>query len=276
MMCSHTGPSKQRQKGYSLVEIVVVMAVIGLLIGGVTMGREVMREAEYKRIYNKFILPWKQSYDLYYQRTGIVIGDSQVAPTLMVNGAEAHLNNRLGGVAGIPANYLNKGMRICHGAGHPRNTVGQGDPALSPQNLHTLFDNAGIGMPPGRAEGQEDRYVYQDQNGNPVELQICFQWNPDKTISGSGNTMVIRGLTPDLARQMDQLIDGKADALEGRFRQQNASSNALQASSQRPGYEWNTNNTYTVVDINTQAKGQGNASNNDRTALVTAHWSMDR
>lgn len=275
-MRNHTVLSSQRQKGYSLVEIVVVMAVIGLLIGSVTMGREVMREAEYKRIYNKFILPWKQSYDLYYQRTGIVIGDSQVAPTLMVNGAESHLNNRLGGVAGIPDNYLNKGMRICQGTGHPRNTVGQGDPSLAQQNLHTLFDRAGIGMPPGRTEGQEDRYIYQDQNGNPVELQICFQWNPSKTISGSGNTMVIRGLTPDLARQMDQLIDGKADALEGRFRQQNASSNALQKSNQGPGYEWSSNNTYDVTNINTQAKGEGNARDNDRIALVTAHWSMDR
>lgn len=276
MMPRRTGRSSQRQQGYSLMEITVVMAVIGLLLGGVSMGREVMREAEYKRIYSKFVMPWKQSYDLYSQRTGVVVGDSQIAPTLMVNGADASLDNRNGGLPGIPANYRNTGLRICHGAGYARNSVGKGDPSLSQQDLHSLFDRAGIRMPSGRTEGQEDRYIYQDQNGNAVELQICFQWNPDKTISGSGNIMVIRGLTPDLARQLDHLIDGAADALEGRFRQQNATPNSLQASSQQPGHEWTANNTYSVSDLNAHASGHGASNDEDRVMLLTAHWIMDR
>ena len=72
-------------------------------------------------------------------------------------------------------------------------------------------------MPPGRGEGKEDRYVYTDSNGNPAELQVCFQWNPASQVQGAGNVMVIRGLTPDLARYLDQLVDGKPDAQEGRF-----------------------------------------------------------
>lgn len=275
MIPSRTGRTTRKQRGYSLVEIAMVMAVAGLLLGGVSMGREMMREAEYNRMYNKFVQPWKQAYDLYYQRIGTVVGDSQVAPTLMVNGEETFLDNRLGGMAGIPANYRNTGLRICHGAGYARNSVGLGDPSLSNQNMHALFDRAGIRMPPGRAEGQEDRYAYQDQNGNPVELQICFQWNADKTISGAGNVMVIRGLTPDLARKLDHMIDGKADAVEGRFRQQNAMSNTLQTSTQRPGYEWSANNTYSAGSTLSTAKGSGQANDEDRVTLLTAHWVMD-
>lgn len=268
--------SARHQQGYTLMEIVVVMAIVGMIMGGVSVGRSVMQEAEYNRLYNKFLLPWKQSYDLYYQRVGVVVGDNQVAPTLMVNGYEAELDNRNGGVAGIPANYRNTGRRICHGQGYARNSVGDGDPVLSAQNLQSLFDRVGIEMPPGRAEGQEDRYLYDDTNGNPVELQICFQWNPASTISGAGNVMVIRGLTPDLARKMDTLVDGKPDAIEGRFRQQNDHSNRMQTSSQVPGYEWTANNTYANQRVHQTSHGDGGADDEDPVVLLTAHWIMDQ
>ena len=265
-----------RQRGFSLMEIVVVMAVIGLMLGGVSIGRDVLREAEYNRIQNKFLLPWKQNYDLYYQRTGVVLGDNQIAPTLMVNGYEADFDHLGSGVAGVPANYRNTGRRLCHGEGYPANTVGGGDRPLSTLSLHQLFDRVGIRMPPGRAEGLEDRYAYTDTNGNPVELQICFQWNPPGTISGAGNVMVIRGLTPDLARKLDHMVDGKADAYEGRFRQQNANANVLERSRQLPGDEWSANNSYSSRDPNPTAFGQGAFSEQDSVVLVTAHWVMDQ
>ena len=265
-----------RQSGFSLMEIVVVMAVIGLMLGGVSIGRDVLREAEYNRIQNKFLMPWKQNYDLYYQRTGVVLGDNQVAPTLMVNGYEAEFDHMGSGVAGIPANYRNTGRRLCHGVGYPANSVGGGDRPLSDLDLHQLFDRVGIRMPPGRAEGSEDRYAYTDTNGNPVELQICFQWNPEGTISGAGNVMVIRGLTPDLARKLDHMVDGKPDAYEGRFRQQNANTNVLERSRHIPGYEWEANNSYTNADSNPSAFGEGASSGEERVVLVTAHWVMDQ
>lgn len=265
-----------RQGGYTLMEIVLVLAVIGLIMGGLSVGHEVLREAEYSRIQSKFLLPWKQNYDLYYQRTGVALGDNQVAPTLMVNGYEAVFDDVSGGVAGIPENYRNTGRRVCHGVGYPANSVGAGDPPLSNLDLHQLFDRVGIRMPAGRAEGAEDRYAYKDNNGNPVELQVCFQWNPEGTISGAGNVMVIRGLTPDLARKLDQMIDGKADSYEGRFRQQNANHNALERSRQIPGFEWSANNTYTRRDSNASSFGGGSAGDEDRVVLLTAHWIMDQ
>lgn len=264
------------QAGYTLVEIAMVLAVIGLILGGVALGKDVMREADYDRIQNKYLMSWKQSYDLYYQRTGVVLGDNQIAPTFMVNGLEAYINNADGNLAGIPSNYANTGRRISHGQGYPANSVGLGDPVQSNQDLFTLFDRVGIRMPAGRAEGYEDRYIYQDSNGNPVELQVAFQWNPDRTNSGAGNVMVIRGLTPDLARKLDQMIDGKPDALEGRFRQQDAHPNSTQTSSQQPGYEWKANNTYTQDGLIPSAAGAGENRNEDRVVLLTAHWIMDQ
>jgi prepilin-type N-terminal cleavage/methylation domain-containing protein len=288
------------EAGFTLLEMAVVLIVIGIILGAVAIGKNVQRNAEYHRISNKFVFEWKKGYDEYFTRTGVVLGDNQIAPTYMVNGKEASLGGakrsaRLGrndpqtALAGIPENYVNTGLRICHGQGYPTDAVGEGDNELAQQDLRELMQKVGIRMPPGRGEGQEDRYIYLDSNGNAVELQICFQWNPPSTISGAGNVMVLRGLTPDLARYLDNLIDGKADALEGRFRQQDARHNSNETSSQAPGMEWRANNTFSqdggVSEGNSEGKedaylsdgdAMGSNRDEDRVKLLTAQWAMEQ
>lgn len=274
-----------KSKGFTLVEMAIVLAIIGVILGAVSIGKDLQRDAENQKIYQKFVAAWKSAYDQYYNRIGVVLGDSQVAPTYMVNGQEANIaggsnggatGNVTGGVAGVADNFTNTGLKICHGQGYAANTVGVGDAGIAQQDLHALFDRAGLRMPPGRAEGQEDRYLYLDANGNPAEIQICFQWNPNGTVSGAGNVMTLRGLTPDLARTLDQMIDGKPDALEGRFRQQDAATTGG-ATSQQPGAQWAANSTYQVGEQGSAtAEGEGDNQDENRVLLVTAHWQMDQ
>ncbi|MQM36501.1 hypothetical protein KBTX_00486 [wastewater metagenome] len=292
-----------RAAGFTLVEMAIVLAVIGLILGAIAIAEDVQRNAEYTKIANKFLYQWKEAYDQYYQRTGVVLGDCQQAPTYMVNGAETTFTGSDGdvcerqsawsggsGAAGIPANFDNTGLRVCNGAGYGSgagsdNTGGAG---LAEQNLRDLMLRAGIGMPPGRGEGFEDRYLYEDTNGNSAEVQVCFQWNPEGTPSGAGNVMVVRGLTPDLARFIDQLIDGSADAREGRFRIQAADQADDAGGANAPGYEWEANNTYSQANNPTVGGGgpdsqsftgetadeTDDALDEDRVALLTAHWTM--
>lgn len=296
---------RQAQQGFTLVELAIVLAVIGLIIGAVAIAKDVQRNAEYQKVVNKFAYQWKMAYDQYYQRAGVVVGDCQQAPTYMVNGAGTTIGNvnsctRPGGqaVAGIPENFAGTGAKICNGQGYAAGQAGAGDAALAAQNLRTLMTQTGVRMPPGRGEGHEDRFLYIDSNGNAAELQVCFQWNTSGTASGAGNVMVVRGLTPDLARFMDQVIDGKPDSREGRFRIQGRPFHAAAAEANGPGTQWEANNTEgrNIADAPANSamggsdarQGVVNASGNaggtaagrgydeDRVILLTAHWTMEQ
>ncbi len=276
-----------RQQGFTLVELAVVLAVIGLIIGAVAIGKDVQRNAEYTKIKNKFIDQWEQAYNQYYQRNGVVLGDRQTAPQNMVNG-DAFATAAAAGVAAVRSGRDMTGVTapaaICRGA------AGQGmtrafDPAAD-RDLRVLMTRAGIRMPPGRAEGLEDRYVYLDSNGNPQEIQVCFQWNVPLANSsaaaavgeGSGNVMVITGLTPDLARSLDQMIDGKPDEREGRFRRQGVENNAGGAVN-APGQQWNrTNRDQMVAPVAGAPVGAGNDRNfdEDQVQIVTAIYKMNQ
>ncbi|WP_353397075.1 prepilin-type N-terminal cleavage/methylation domain-containing protein [Hydrogenophaga sp. 5NK40-0174] len=287
------------QAGFTLIELTLVLAVIGLIIGAIAIGKDVQRNAEYTKISNKFLDQWKMAYDQYYQRTGTVVGDCQQAPTFMVNGLETSIGGaascqRAGGqaVAGIPENFNNTGFKICSGQGYAAGQTGGGDAQLANQGLRDLMTRHGVRMPPGRGEGHEDRYVYQDTNGNSTEIQVCFQWNPAGTTSGAGNVMVVRGLTPDLARYLDQVVDGKADSREGRFRIQDRAAHTQVTDANGPGTAWEANNTIASniggngqsgndataigADNPNGATATGRQYDEDRVTLLTAHWVMDQ
>ncbi len=268
----------RRQGGFTLVEMAVVLVIIGVIIGAVMIGRDVQRNAEYTRIKQKFMDQWVVAYNTYNQRMGSPVGDNQSAPRLMVNGA--NYNGNAGTLSGGDMSGETGPAAICRanlGPGMQRGSFEAGEQF----DLRLMMRRSGITMPPGRGDGMEDRYVYLDTNGNPQEIQICFQWNPPGTGSGSGNVMVISGLTPDLARALDQMIDGKPDAQNGAFRQegiQARTSTAADANS--VGLEWEGNNTQRLTGTGgvagDAALNEDSTSDIEQVMTLVAHYKMNQ
>jgi len=69
---------KHRQGGFTLVEIAIVLVIIGLLLGGVLKGREMITNAKIKRIENDFAGVSAAIY-AYQDRYGVLPGDDPAA-----------------------------------------------------------------------------------------------------------------------------------------------------------------------------------------------------
>jgi len=273
--------SWRKDAGFTMVELAVILVIIGLIMSAVSIGKDLQRDAETQKIKQKFIDQWVQSYNQFYSRTGVVLGDDQTEPRYMVGGVEiSYAVNGGVGVQGVRNSALNGGagngvpFRICQGQGYLNDTF---DRARSIElDLFTLMDRQGIRMSPGRSEGREDRYTYLDTNGNPQEIQVCFQWNEDSRVDGSGNMMVLRGLTPDLARELDYMIDGKPDAIEGMFRQQNPFPNTTTTNG-IAGVEWAANNTFSTHEAQAASADEtGRNLDEDQVVIVTAMYKMNQ
>ncbi|MBT8490084.1 MAG: prepilin-type N-terminal cleavage/methylation domain-containing protein, partial [Deltaproteobacteria bacterium] len=62
-------------KGFTLIEMAIVLIIIGIIIGAVVKGKDIIRGAEQKKIYTKFFSEWRIAYLNFYDRTGKILGD---------------------------------------------------------------------------------------------------------------------------------------------------------------------------------------------------------
>lgn len=216
-----------RQRGFTLVEIAVVLLIIGVIVSAVTIGQDLYRNAQYQRVATTFVQGWQVAYDAHVDATGLVPGDSETDPTGRVN---------------------EDGSRLCD------------------DDLINAFLAAGVDLPEGRAEGEQDRFVYQDNNGNPQEVRVCLQtveWSvPGESVDEyerrPRNVMVLENLTPSLARYLDNAIDGKPDARFGRMREQDPQ-----------GQTWS-------IDDRTDIDGSTAGRDDRQTGVLTGLYRMNR
>jgi len=75
----------QTQKGFTLVEIAIVLVIIGLLLGGVLKGQELITNAKIKAVTSDFE-NISAAYYAYQDRTGNVAGDGTNATPRVYDG----------------------------------------------------------------------------------------------------------------------------------------------------------------------------------------------
>jgi prepilin-type N-terminal cleavage/methylation domain-containing protein len=233
------------QRGFTLLELSMVLIVIALVIGAVTLGSDVQRNASYQKLGSSFVRGWQLAYASYQAKQGVVLADNQTAPTGYVKA----------------------------------NTTGADNQEVCSTELRAAMLAAGVEMPQGRTEGKEYLYSYLDSNGNPQEVSVCFRamaWMTESATPGTyvnqlRNVMVIRGVTPDLARMIDSLVDNARDAQFGKVREFPTGPNtAIGANNVNPPPRtYSKDNTYSYTGA------AGSATSESQVAVLTLYYLMD-
>jgi len=66
---------RRNQKGFTLVELAIVLIIIGIILGAVLKGRDLIQSAKQKKFYNSFVKTWELTVEDYMDRTGKLLGD---------------------------------------------------------------------------------------------------------------------------------------------------------------------------------------------------------
>ena len=165
-------------KGFTLIEMAIVLIIIGIIIGAVVKGKDVIRSAEQKKIYTKLLNAWELSYNSYYDRTGWILHDT--------------------------ATLDNSGIRDGHCT-----------PVVDPKaNLVAQLKAVGIDVPTKGAAGNENERKYTDSQGRSYDLIVVFDY---RAAIGNFMRIrcTTNGIATELGMAWDRIIDGQRDGTEG-------------------------------------------------------------
>ena len=177
------------EKGFTLIEMAIVLIIIGIIIGAVVKGKDLIRGSEQKKIYSQFLSEWRTSYLHFYDRTGRVLGDTN-------NDGRADSN---------PIQRANEPTD------QGRDALVSGDIEHKPPKYYGLMQ---VGLETPRTNTDKAwKYRYSDSNGRSHELVLAFDFD-EKEIY---NYMKVDDIPNELCIAIDALVDGKADGSEGDF-----------------------------------------------------------
>lgn len=179
----------KNDKGFTLIEMAIVLIIIGIIIGAIVKGKDIIRSGEQKKIYSVFLNAWRTSYLNFYDRTGKILGDTN-------NDRQPDTN---------PAHRGNPP------SDRGRDTLVSGDTAHNPPHYYGL---AQIGLEAPKTNTEKAwKYRYSDSTGKGHELAIAFDYDR----KGKYNYMLISNIPNELCIAMDTMIDGEMDGAKGDF-----------------------------------------------------------
>ena len=174
------GGSLSGGQGFTLIEMAIVLIIIGIIIGAVVKGKDLVRSAEQKKVYSKFLNEWRVAYLNFYDRTGKILGDH--------TGSDGQADTSGGS------------DDLC-----------TGDTTTTPPNYYGL-SQVGLTCPTTNT-GKDYQYRYTDSTGAAHLVTIAFKYDT----TGKYNYMEITQIPNELCMAIDRMIDGEADGTAGDF-----------------------------------------------------------
>jgi prepilin-type N-terminal cleavage/methylation domain-containing protein len=175
----------RNNKGFTLIELAVVLVIIGLILGSVIKGKDLITSAKQKNFYTSFIKSWELAIATYYDRTGYLLGDGTI------NGGTAASPN------GIFDNVIGTNFAAADGIEATLKKVGLEVPAT----------NTGV----------SGTMAYTGSNGSQTVTMYLYNL-ASATDGGSSNRLYFVNMPTDLAIALDRIVDGQANSSEGAFR----------------------------------------------------------
>ncbi len=174
------------ERGFTLVEMAIVLVIIGLILGAVVKGRDVLHSARQKKFYTSFLKPWELAVIAYYDRTGNILDDGSA-----------------NGGTGVSGNGLFDDLN--HAVGDFTKVNG----ALKK-----------VGLSPVQSNGPQNWfYSYTGAYSGPRNIRMTLFAFHDGSSSGVlGNYFCFSQVPTDLAIALDAVIDGQKDGTAGRWR----------------------------------------------------------
>jgi len=179
------------RKGFTLVEMAIVLIIIGIIIGAVVKGKDLVRGAEQKKVYTKFVNAWRLSYLNFYDRTGKVLGDFY-STTLTAAGQDGRADTNLDGAGAVAT--ADWDALITNGG-----TI----------TTHFGLEDVGLEAP---VTNTATHYIYRylDSAGGGHDLTVTFLFDT----TDNYNYLEITNIPNELAIALDTMIDGSADGTD--------------------------------------------------------------
>jgi len=183
----------RNNKGFSLIEMAVVLIIIGIIIGAIVKGKDIMRSGEQKKIYTKFVNAWNLSYLGFYDRTGKVLGDTWNTDNATEYAGQDGEADTAGGVTGDVSDVGRAALA----------TGGTGFMGLSDAGLNAPTTNTSLNY----------TYRYTDSGGTGHILSVAFEYSD----ADDYNYMWVINCPNELGLALDTMVDGEADGTAGDF-----------------------------------------------------------
>ena len=176
----------RNDKGFTLIEMAIVLVIIGLILGAVIKGKDVLNSAKQKKFYTTFIKEWELSLTSYFDRTGNLLCDGTVN-----GGTVATRNGRFDNVYG-------QNFGAANGV----------DAALEKVGLTVPVTNTDL----------SGEYTFTGTYSGSQTVRIALYYLASAKDGRSRNTMYFTNMPTELAIAIDTMVDGEANSEKGTWR----------------------------------------------------------